>query len=52
MSTVPGRSAHVHAILGPQLYRQLSQTKVLLVGAGGIGCELCTSAKTFVQFSI
>ncbi|KAH9896598.1 hypothetical protein C8Q73DRAFT_416350 [Cubamyces lactineus] len=35
-----GRSAHAKAILGEELYGRLSQTKVLLVGAGGIGCEL------------
>ncbi|KAF9810471.1 hypothetical protein IEO21_06901 [Rhodonia placenta] len=37
---VNGRSAHARAILGPELYARLSGTKVLLVGAGGIGCEL------------
>ncbi|KAI8970626.1 hypothetical protein BD414DRAFT_250378 [Trametes punicea] len=35
-----GRSTHARAILGEELYGRLSQTKVLLVGAGGIGCEL------------
>ena len=35
-----GRSAHAQAILGQELFSRLSQTKVLLVGAGGIGCEL------------
>ncbi|KAH9855584.1 hypothetical protein C2E23DRAFT_813898 [Lenzites betulinus] len=35
-----GRSTHAKVILGQQLYGRLSQTKVLLVGAGGIGCEL------------
>lgn len=35
------RSAHARAILGPELYGQLANTNVLLVGAGGIGCELC-----------
>lgn len=45
MSIVPGRSAHAQAILGPHLYAQLSLTKVLLVGAGGIGCELCAHHK-------
>ncbi|KAG2142954.1 hypothetical protein DEU56DRAFT_979414 [Suillus clintonianus] len=34
------RSAHAQAILGPELCERLSETKVLLVGAGGIGCEL------------
>ena len=36
-----GRSDHASAILGQELFGRLSQTKVLLVGAGGIGCELC-----------
>lgn len=36
-----GRSSHVGAILGQELFSRLPQTKVLLVGAGGIGCELC-----------
>ncbi|KAI0718410.1 hypothetical protein C8T65DRAFT_638983 [Cerioporus squamosus] len=35
-----GRSLHARAILGQELFSRLSQTKVLLVGAGGIGCEL------------
>ncbi|KAF8650727.1 hypothetical protein AX16_005100 [Volvariella volvacea WC 439] len=34
------RTAHAKAILGPELHAQLTNTKVLLVGAGGIGCEL------------
>lgn len=34
------RSSHATAILGPELSARLPQTKVLLVGAGGIGCEL------------
>ena len=40
MSTAKRRSAHARAILGPELYAQLANTNVLLVGAGGIGCEL------------
>ena len=40
MSTAKHRSAHARAILGPELYAQLAHTNVLLVGAGGIGCEL------------
>ncbi|KAF8880664.1 hypothetical protein BD779DRAFT_1548299 [Infundibulicybe gibba] len=40
MSTARARTAHAKAILGPELHAQLSNTKVLLVGAGGIGCEL------------
>lgn len=35
-----GRAVHAKAILGQELYGRLSHTKVLLVGAGGIGCEL------------
>ncbi|KAH9923897.1 uncharacterized protein B0H18DRAFT_451862 [Fomitopsis serialis] len=35
-----GRNLHARAILGPELHSRLSDTKVLLVGAGGIGCEL------------
>ncbi|KAG6861181.1 hypothetical protein C0995_002988 [Termitomyces sp. Mi166 len=40
MSTAKARSAHARAILGQGLHDQLPNTKVLLVGAGGIGCEL------------
>ncbi|TFK24020.1 hypothetical protein FA15DRAFT_669985 [Coprinopsis marcescibilis] len=40
MSTAKGRGNHAKAILGEELYSQLENTKVLLVGAGGIGCEL------------
>ncbi|KAI0763975.1 hypothetical protein BD413DRAFT_606430 [Trametes elegans] len=35
-----GRATHAKAILGQELYSRLSSTRVLLVGAGGIGCEL------------
>ncbi|KAH8813723.1 hypothetical protein DL96DRAFT_1625225 [Flagelloscypha sp. PMI_526] len=35
-----GRSSHARAILGPALYDQMASAKILLVGAGGIGCEL------------
>ncbi|KAH9475882.1 Ubiquitin-activating enzyme E1-like [Psilocybe cubensis] len=40
MSTAKARSAHAKAILGPELFSKLANTSVLLVGAGGIGCEL------------
>ncbi|KAG5342178.1 hypothetical protein C0989_004915 [Termitomyces sp. Mn162] len=40
MSSAKARSAHARAILGSELYDKLPNTKVLLVGAGGIGCEL------------
>ncbi|KAJ2912068.1 hypothetical protein MD484_g8347, partial [Candolleomyces efflorescens] len=40
MSTAQGRGTHAKAILGPELYSKLADTHVLLVGAGGIGCEL------------
>ncbi|KAL5521190.1 hypothetical protein ACEPAG_9113 [Sanghuangporus baumii] len=34
------RSAHAMVVLGPELHDRLGSLKVLLVGAGGIGCEL------------
>ncbi|KAJ7227112.1 hypothetical protein GGX14DRAFT_628220 [Mycena pura] len=40
MSTAKARTAYAKAILGPELHSRLANTKVLLVGAGGIGCEL------------
>ncbi|TDL19017.1 hypothetical protein BD410DRAFT_774396 [Rickenella mellea] len=41
MSTkASSRSTHVEAILGRDLYAQVRNVKLLLVGAGGIGCEL------------
>ncbi|KAJ7052620.1 hypothetical protein C8F01DRAFT_1332728 [Mycena amicta] len=40
MSTAKARSAYAKSILGPDLHGRLADTKVLLVGAGGIGCEL------------
>ncbi|KIM86615.1 hypothetical protein PILCRDRAFT_4528 [Piloderma croceum F 1598] len=39
-TTYTGRTVHAEAILGRELCARLPQTKVLLVGAGGIGCEL------------
>ena len=38
------RSTHARAILGSESHDRLWRLKVLLVGAGGIGCELCTLA--------
>ncbi|VDC03017.1 unnamed protein product, partial [Peniophora sp. CBMAI 1063] len=35
-----GRYAHARAILGLELHEKLPTLKVLLVGAGGIGCEV------------
>ncbi|KAF8185021.1 hypothetical protein K438DRAFT_1723883 [Mycena galopus ATCC 62051] len=40
MSTAKARTAYAKAILGPELHQRLAETNVLLVGAGGIGCEL------------
>ena len=47
-SSAPERSRHARAILGDSLCSRLANVKVLLVGAGGIGCELCTSQNTHV----
>lgn len=41
------RGTHVAAILGPELYSRLPNTRILLVGAGGIGCELCESPLSY-----
>ncbi|CAO3672200.1 unnamed protein product [Rhizopus microsporus] len=35
-----GREAYNRAILGEELYNKVANSRVLLVGAGGIGCEL------------
>lgn len=35
-----GREAYNRAILGEELYNKVASSRVLLVGAGGIGCEL------------
>jgi hypothetical protein len=40
LSSSKTRDFHARAILGPKLHDRLPNVKVLLVGAGGIGCEL------------
>jgi ubiquitin-like 1-activating enzyme E1 B len=40
MASSSFRTSHARAILGPEFHARLPDTKVLLVGAGGIGCEL------------
>ena len=52
MSTAKARTAHAKAILGPELFSQLADTSVLLVGAGGIGCELCALSATDTQIVV
>jgi ubiquitin-like 1-activating enzyme E1 B len=34
------RESHSTAILGQTLHQRVSSSRVLMVGAGGIGCEL------------
>jgi ubiquitin-like 1-activating enzyme E1 B len=36
-----GRLSSTEAILGPELFAKVRDTPILVVGAGGIGCELC-----------
>lgn len=38
------RSAHTAALLGAETYKKVQRAKVLVVGAGGIGCELRESS--------
>jgi ThiF family len=40
LSSSKTRNFHARAILGPKLHDRLPNIKVLIVGAGGIGCEL------------
>lgn len=42
LSSSKSRGFHARAILGPKLHDRLPDVKVLIVGAGGIGCELRT----------
>ncbi|GAA5913687.1 hypothetical protein JCM8208_005902 [Rhodotorula glutinis] len=39
-TTTHGRYKHTKAILGPDLFAKVTNARVLVVGAGGIGCEL------------
>ncbi|WWC63925.1 uncharacterized protein I303_106530 [Kwoniella dejecticola CBS 10117] len=34
------RSTYTEALLGPELFKKVKETRILVVGAGGIGCEL------------
>lgn len=40
-----GRSAYTEALVGPKVYTKIKETPILVVGAGGIGCELRESAR-------
>jgi ubiquitin-like 1-activating enzyme E1 B len=40
LSSPKSRDFHARAILGPKLHDRLPGVKALIVGAGGIGCEL------------
>ena len=40
LSSPKSRNYHARAILGPKLHDRLPNVKALIVGAGGIGCEL------------
>lgn len=35
-----GRLSSTEALLGPELFARVRETPVLVVGSGGIGCEL------------
>lgn len=40
LSSPKSRDLHARAILGPKLHDRLPNVRTLIVGAGGIGCEL------------
>ncbi|BGO95008.1 hypothetical protein NBRC10512_006528 [Rhodotorula toruloides] len=40
MAPATDRYSHTRAILGPQLFERVQDARLLVVGAGGIGCEL------------
>lgn len=44
------RSTYTEALLGQEVYKKVRETKVLVVGAGGIGCELRRSAFSIESF--
>lgn len=37
---MPGREHHLETTIGKSLVSTIADAKVLMVGAGGIGCEL------------
>jgi hypothetical protein len=46
-TSLMSRSTHARAILGDDLLAKLNSSKTLVIGAGGIGCELCMSPLAF-----
>lgn len=44
------RSTYTEVLLGQEVYKKVRETKVLVVGAGGIGCELRRSAFSIKSF--
>lgn len=45
-----GRNSHALAILGHALHSRLAVLRVLIVGSGGIGCELCACLRRAFSF--
>ena len=43
------RSTYTEALVGPELYKKIRETPVLVVGAGGIGCELRESSAALFE---